>query len=840
MRILISGGGTGGHIYPAIAIAQSLKEQNPNHDILFVGAKGKMEVDIVRAAGFPMAEIWIDGFVRWSIFKNLLLPLKLIYSFWKSKRILKYFNPDIVIGTGGYVSATILSQASKVGIPIVIQEQNAVLGLTNKSFLKKASKIFVSDENLYKEINKKYDKAILSGNPVRKEIVKSRIGKRKALQHFELDPTKKCILVLGGSLGAKTINDTIIKNLKTFIKSDIQIIWQTGNYYYRKIIKKMPKEIMEVVKPFAFISDMKMAYAAADLVIARAGAITISELAIKKKPTIFIPSPNVTNDHQTKNIASLIKKDAAILIKDKKAKIELTKKAIELIKDTNQLKKLSKNIGELAYPNASKLIVDEILKIPHDISKLSNAQLIKRFKYAYFIGIGGIGMSSLAKWFAKNNIRVFGYDKTPSQITNDLKKLNISTGFEDGVRFMPRTILNNIRQTLVVYTPAIPDDNAILSYVREKEYTIFKRSEILAKITEQKFTVAVAGTHGKTTISSMIAHILYYSKQNMIGFIGGILKDYNSNLISYNEEKKNAIAVLEADEFDRSFLKLHPDMAIISSADPDHLDIYKDKKGIEDGYKKFIDLLPKDGRLIIQEDALKVLYKRKIPENIEPNIIKYSIGDSEVKAENILFYKGYTKFDYVRPDIKLKGIKLPIQGYHNVENALAAITICSLLGLDNDIIVKALENFPGIKRRFDFIIDTKDLVFINDYAHHPSEISILLKSIKGMYSDKKITVVFQPHLYSRTKDFSKEFAKSLSQADEIFLLPIYPARELPIKNISSKTIFTKIKSKNKMMCEKDDLIKNLFKKGLPEVLVTIGAGDIDKIAHNINDYIKNL
>ncbi|MCP3659692.1 MAG: UDP-N-acetylmuramate--L-alanine ligase [Bacteroidetes bacterium] len=833
MRILISGGGTGGHIYPAIAIAEKIKEKNQNNEILFVGSKGKMEISLVREAGFPMAEIWIDGFARWSLFKNILLPFKIIYSLWKSKKILKYFNPDIVIGTGGYVSATILSQASKLGIPIVIQEQNAVLGLTNKSFLKRATKFFVNDENLFNQINKKYkNKALLTGNPIRKDIAKSRISRRRALESYKLDPNKKTILVLGGSLGAKTINDTILKNLKKFINQDIQIIWQTGVYYYKKIMKKIPKEYLESIKPLYFIKDMKTAYAAADLVIARAGAVTISELSIKKKPTIFIPSPNVTNDHQTKNILSLHKKNAAIIIRDKEASSKLTNVALQIIKDTNKLKTLSKNIGENAFPKAADQIVEQILKIPHDISNLTNQQLTKRFKYAYFIGIGGIGMSSLAKWFSKNEVKVFGYDKSPSPITDDLKNFGITTGFEDGVRFMPRTILDNIRQTIVIYTPAIPLDNAILSYVKEKEYSIFKRSEILGKINEEKFTIAVAGTHGKTSTSALIAHILYYAKQNMIGFVGGILKKYNSNLISYNETKKNSIAVIEADEFDKSFLKLKPNLSIITSVDPDHLDIYKDKKGIETGYKKFIDLLPEQGRLIIQEDAFKTLYKKSVPSKIESISIKYSLNDSEVKADNILFYRGYTKFDYVRPDLKIKNIKLPLQGYHNVENALSAITVCGLLGISYEIIIKAIESFPGIQRRFDFIIDRPDLVFINDYAHHPTEISILIKSLKEMYSAKKITVVFQPHLYSRTKDFAKEFGQSLSQADKIFLLPIYPARELPIKNITSKTIFTKIKSKNKFLIEKEDLI-NKFKKEKPEVLVTIGAGDI-------NDFVEPI
>ncbi|MFW9929608.1 MAG: UDP-N-acetylmuramate--L-alanine ligase [Candidatus Thorarchaeota archaeon] len=851
MRILLSGGGTGGHIYPAIAIAQALKKQNPNHEILFIGAKGKMEIDIIRKAGFNLAEIWIDGFRRFSIFKNLLLPVKLIYSYFKSRKILKYFDPDIVVGTGGYVSAPVLSAAIKMGIPIVIQEQNAVMGLTNRSFIKRASKIFVAYEDLYTSLNKKYKNIILTGNPIREELINSKITKRTAIKNFELDPKKKCILVLGGSLGAKTINNSILENISYFLENDIQLIWQTGKYYYKNILsniskrfynKKLKKSeneenlktIFEKIKIMPFNS----AYTVADVVIARAGAITISELAFKKKPTIFVPSPNVTNDHQNKNIANLLKNNAILSLSDKNASKNIVENIEILLKDKSKQRELLKNFRELSLSNANKIIIDNIVNIPHDIFSLSNDQFFKKYKYAYFIGIGGIGMSSLAKLFKEKGINVFGYDKNPSEIINELKKINISTGFEDAVRFMPREILDNIRETIVIYTPAIPEKNEILNYIKEKEYALFKRSEILKKLTKDKFTIAIAGTHGKTSITAMIAHVLYECKENMLALVGGIVKKYNSNLIFRNDNNANSIFVIEADEYDKSFLNLHPNISLITSLDPDHLDVYKNKAGLEEGYKEFINLLDNQGKLIINIDAYKKIWK-KIRKEILSNAISYSLNEdkADVMAENIGFYKSYTKFDYIRENLKIKNMKFPIWGYHNIENVIAVITICDLLGLNRKSIIQALETFPGIKRRFDYILNTYNCIFINDYAHHPTEIDVLLNSLKIMYPNKKLTVVFQPHLYTRTRDFSKEFAKTLSQANKVILLPIYPAREEPIKSVSSKLISNKIKIKDKKISSKEDLVKNILEDGIPELLITVGAGDIDELVEPIKNAI---
>ncbi len=827
MKIIISGGGTGGHIYPAIAIAQRLKEQNRNNEILFVGAKGKMEIQKVREAGFPIAQIWIDGFNRKNLFKNIFLPFKLLYSIWKSRKVIKYFKPDIVIGTGGYVSGPVLTSANKLKIPTVLLEQNAVPGVTNRILAKKADKVFVAYENAAKYFDK--NKVEILGNPVRENITKSRITRKKALHYFGLDPSKKCILVLGGSLGARTINKSIEKNYKKIYKSDIQIIWQTGKYYYKKIIKKLPKEVSHLILPIDFIEDIRIAYAAADIVIARAGALTISELAIRKKPTIFVPSPNVANDHQFKNVEALLEKDAALLIKDKDAVKYLIDEAIYLSQDLKVQKILSHNISLFGFPNATDDMVDIIETIPYDLNNVSTSKVKERFKYIYLIGIGGIGMSALARWFLKLKFQVLGYDKSSTFLTSKLKEEGISIGFEDGIRFIPREVLDNPNKTLVIYTPAIPKDNEILNHMRNLGAATYKRSSVLGKLSEETFTIAVAGTHGKTSTSAMISHILFKTKQSLRAFVGGILKGYDSNFIFRKGKIKDTVTVVEADEFDRSFLKLSPDIEIITSSDPDHLDIYKNNKGILEGFRTFSNLLPENGKLIIQQNACKKLFKNISPE-LDDKIINYDIQSAEVHAENISFNNKFMNFDYVRPDVNIRNIKLPIYGYHNIENAVAAITACSLLGLKLEDIKSALETFPGIKRRFEYIIRNRDLIFIDDYAHHPQEIIMLLSSIRDMYPQNKITVVFQPHLFSRTKDFAKEFAQSLLIADKIYLLPIYPARETPMKGVTSKIIFSKMKARNKQktLCEKEEII-DLLIKDKPEILVTIGAGDIDKL-----------
>jgi UDP-N-acetylglucosamine--N-acetylmuramyl-(pentapeptide) pyrophosphoryl-undecaprenol N-acetylglucosamine transferase len=360
-RVIISGGGTGGHIFPAVAIARGIQEQYPSADILFVGAQGKMEMEKVPAAGFPIEGLWISGLQRSLTLKNLLFPLKVLASVWKALRIIRKFKPDVAIGVGGYASGSLLYAASMKGIPCLIQEQNSFPGITNKILKDRVQTICVAYDKMERFFPS--EKIVLTGNPVRKEITKLEGKRERGLEKFNLDSTKKTVLVVGGSLGARSINHSIDANLQLFADNDIQLIWQTGKLYTEQAKKRVDEVGKKGISSLDFIADMDLAYAVADVVISRAGALAVSELCLVKKPAILVPLPSAAEDHQTKNAMSLVSYNAAILVKDSEAKEHLVQDAIALVNDQEQMDKLSRNIEKLAFANATETIVSEVMKL---------------------------------------------------------------------------------------------------------------------------------------------------------------------------------------------------------------------------------------------------------------------------------------------------------------------------------------------------------------------------------------------------------------------------------------------------------------------------------------------
>jgi len=446
---------------------------------------------------------------------------------------------------------------------------------------------------------------------------------------------------------------------------------------------------------------------------------------------------------------------------------------------------------------------------------------IEQYDNVYFLGIGGIGMSALARWFMKKGLKVSGYDRTSTTLTTELQKEGMSIHFDDRVELISKEVLNQKEKTLVVFTPAIPKDHKEYNYLKDNNYTILKRSEVLGLLTKGYKTIGVAGTHGKTTTSSMVAHILYVAGKDMVGFLGGITTNYESNLVMQGEINEKTIVVVEADEFDRSFLRLFPEIAIVTSADADHLDIYGDHESLITSFKDYINQINKGGSLIIHESIAERLASRA--DHVTKNI--YSMSRGQFFAENITAKGGFFEFDLLGLG-KTEHVKLGVPGFHNIENAIAASVAASLVGVNTGVIKKALESFTGVKRRFEFVVKGKKVVYVDDYAHHPTEIEAFLKSMKSLYPNRKLTAVFQPHLFTRTRDFAEGFSKSLSIADELLLMDIYPARELPIPGVTSDMLFKDITSKVKIRCGKDDLMQKL--EGLDiDVLATVGAGDID-------------
>lgn len=447
---------------------------------------------------------------------------------------------------------------------------------------------------------------------------------------------------------------------------------------------------------------------------------------------------------------------------------------------------------------------------------------LSNIKRVYFVGIGGIGMSALARYFAKRGCVVCGYDKTRTALTNQLEQEGILISFLDEHETIPTAFREKFDDTLVVYTPAIPKDSSILNFFLNKGFDLKKRSEVLGIISEGMYCVAVAGTHGKTTTSSMVAHILTDTGFGCTAFLGGITTNYNSNVL-YG---KNNVVVVEADEYDRSFLTLHPDVAVITSMDADHLDIYGDESHLHESFNLFAGQLKENGRLFIK-DGLPIAG------------ITYSAnGTSAINAKNIRVGDGCFVFDFEDGYTTIKDLKLAMPGKHNVENATAAIGAALSLGINPKRIKKAIANFKGVKRRFETIVNTKKHIYIDDYAHHPEELRACFDAVRQLHPNKKLTVIFQPHLFTRTRDFADDFANVLSTADEIILLEIYPARELPIEGITSQMLLDKITNHNKQICAKENVVE-LIKSKNPELTLTVGAGDIDTLIEPLKNTLTH-
>ena len=444
---------------------------------------------------------------------------------------------------------------------------------------------------------------------------------------------------------------------------------------------------------------------------------------------------------------------------------------------------------------------------------------MNEFKNIFFIGIGGIGMSALARYFHSVGKSVYGYDRTNTELTRELKKIGMSIHYTDDVNNIPSSLTKE--NTLVVITPAIPKSHSEWNYFIDNGFEIKKRSEVLGLITKDTYCFAVAGTHGKTTTTAILGHILHQSGVDVTAFVGGIVENYHSNLIGNGK----TVTVVEADEFDRSFLKLYPDMACVTSMDADHLDIYGDSSHIEDSFREF---------------ANKIQDKTKLfaPTDLSLNATKIGFSQSDsFQAENIRIENGAYVFDVHTTEETIKDIRFHLFGKHNLSNALMALSMAKTYGISDENIRKALESFKGIERRFSYKIKTDNLVLIDDYAHHPTEINAVYKAVKELYPTRKNLVIFQPHLFSRTRDFLEGFAESLSQFDEVILLDIYPARELPIEGITSGLLLEKINNSNKKLVSKQELDNEVLTSNA-QIIAMVGAGDIGEMVMPLAKHLQ--
>ena len=469
-----------------------------------------------------------------------------------------------------------------------------------------------------------------------------------------------------------------------------------------------------------------------------------------------------------------------------------------------------------------------------DLNNIQHLKGMDQIQSIYFIGAGGIGMSNLVRYFLANGKNVGGYDKVESLLTQQLNSEGAQIHYEDNINLIPE-VFKDKENTLIVFTPAVPSEHSELCYFRENGFSTMKRAQILGEITKARKGLCVAGTHGKTTTSSMIAHLLKQSEVDCNAFLGGILKNYNNNLLL---SEKSDLTVIEADEYDRSFHWLSPYMAVITSVAPDHLDIYGTEESYRDAFIHFTSLVQEGGALLMEE-------KVDINPILQKNIRFYRYGGENTQtdnkpdfyAENVKIGNGEVVFDFVTPKSVIKDISLGVPVEINIVNGVAALAIAWLNNVSEEELKKGMASFQGPKRRFDFHIKTDEMVLIDDYAHHPEELEASITSVRKLYPERKLSVIFQPHLYSRTADFYKEFAKSLSLADEVILIPIYPAREEPIPGVNSQMILDLVESTNKELVDYQELVNHVNKEDLDVVLIA-GAGDIELLVEPIKNKLN--
>lgn len=448
---------------------------------------------------------------------------------------------------------------------------------------------------------------------------------------------------------------------------------------------------------------------------------------------------------------------------------------------------------------------------------------INGLKRVYFVGIGGIGMSALARFFSQKGVVVSGYDRTETELTAKLQSEGMAIHYTDDVALLDK------EAELVVYTPAIPQAHTELNWYRDNGYAVYKRSDVLQWITESYFAITVAGTHGKTTMSTMISYLLREAGEGCNAFLGGVSVNYGTNYWSSNTQ----VAVVEADEYDRSFLKLRPDVAVLTAMDADHLDIYGTAEEMENAYIEYTRNIKANGTLLVKHGL------KRGSELNAAQMLTYSLQNdaADVYAQNIVMKNGSYEFDVVYRGEVIEGFRLNMGGMHNVENAVAAIAVTQLMDIAQGNVKSALAGFKGVKRRFEYVVKNDEVVYIDDYAHHPEELASLIKSAKLLFSDKRCVVAFQPHLFSRTRDFVDGFAESLDMADEVILLDIYPARELPIEGVTSAMIMERMGTPNKHILSKEGLLQYV-EAAKNELLITAGAGDIDKLVQPIKEILN--
>lgn len=809
MKIMISGGGTGGHIYPALTIADELKKIIPDAEIIYVGTAVGLEKDIVPRYGYDMRYIEVAGFRRslsFDTFKSFYLLYK---GLKQAKELIALEKPDLVIGTGGYVCGPIVYQAAKAGIVTCIQEQNAMPGVTNKILSRYVNRIFLGYEAARKYFPGKAD-IVYTGNPVRREIVNE--DKAASYEELHLNPNMKTILVFGGSRGAKSINKAMVGvELKLSGRTDVQILHATGEANYTDHIKALGARggVKDNIHVVPYLHNMPAAQAVADFTICRAGAIGLAEIAAKGIPAILIPFPFATANHQEFNARAVEEKGAAKVILDKDINSTVLLDEIDfLLENPEELEKMRRAAQNLSSISAGENIARQAL----GVWAMAKNNL-------HFVGVGGAGMSAIASVFLEKGIKVQGSDVNKSEIVDRL----ISQGAKIAVGHDAKNIEG---ASALVLSTAIRNTNPEVVAAKEKGLPVLHRSDALSWLINDGDGVTVAGAHGKTTTTSMLACIAQKADLGATSLIGGDVVQLGGNAVT----GKGKYVIAEADESDGSFLKFHPQIAVVTNIEGDHLDHYGSMENLCAAFKQYLNNVKPGGFAVLcadNENAVKLADAAGVP------VVTYGIENGDYTAREIEYKGKETNYKLYCDEEFVADVKLVVPGRHNVENSVGAFAVAKSMGVDEKIILEALADFHGAKRRFETKALVNDIWFVDDYAHHPTEIKAVLKAARQTGA-KRIVVCFQPHRYSRTKLLLEDFKHAFDDCDVLAITDVYAASEDPVEGGTSDVLVNAIREATgkdvtytPSFDEAFNYLKEIILPG--DLVMSIGAGRADLI-----------
>ena len=848
--VVFAGGGTGGHLYPALALAEELVQQRPDVRPFFVGSRRGIEARVLPEQGIEHRLLPVRGIQRGEWWSNLGVPFALGSSIATTVAVHRRIRPELVVVTGGYAGAPAGLVAAGLRTPLVLQEQNAWPGVTTRLLSRWATQIHLAFPEALAELPSRARRvAKVSGCPIR-ALPDSMPDRHGALVDLGLDPQRRLLLLIGGSQGSLALNELMLEAVRSAAAGnpldEWQLLWMTGPAHHASIGGELSALGDPAwVRAVPYIEDVPMVLAVADLALSRAGAMTTAELLAWGVPAILVPLPTAAANHQELNARALQQAGAATHLEQE----GLTARTLwgtiaSLAEDRRTLATMSERARERSRPDATSLIVRDMVGLlpdprlegvrtnhagagsigERDLRRLSNEGQI------HFMGVGGAGMCALAELFVKHGGNVSGCDLRPGSTTDRLRAMDAQIHEGHGANHVEGV-------AALVVSAAIPRDHPEVQEALGRGIPVFKRAEALGQWVNQGRVLAVAGTHGKTSTTAMTTEILVAAGMDPTGFVGGRVPAWGGNLRSGGD-----LYVVEADEYDRSFLELKPMVAVVTNVEADHLDTYGSLEGVMNAFGEFLDGLPPDGYAVICTDDSGA---SGLVTDLASRVRTYGLeSGAQVRAVEAQASAAGMAFRVIEEGVDRGTFQLPAPGVHNLRNALGAATAARCFGVDWDAVRDGLSSYRGVERRFDTVGLEQGILVVDDYAHHPSEIQATLAAARGAHPDRRIVAVFQPHLFTRTRDFAEEFGQALTGADAIWVTDVFPAREAPIEGVTGEIVALEAGRAGgdvRYHADLDTLADTVLAELTSgDLLLTMGAGSVDHVAHSVIARLKEI